>query len=163
MLYEFDGVMPTVHPSCFVADTAAVIGPVTIGEDSSVWHGASVRGDCGPIDIGCRSNVQDNATIHCSTNGHTIIGDDVTVGHNAVVHDCTLENGVLVGMGAVVLDNAVIGEGSTIAAGAVVTKNTIVPPNSLVIGIPGKVVKTLQPGSNLENAREYVAIMRKYK
>ena len=162
MLYEYEGIMPTVGERCFIADSAAVIGPVTLAEDCSVWFGASLRGDCGPIEIGARSNVQDNATVHNSTDGVTKIGADVSIGHNAVVHNAVIEDGVLIGMGAVVLDNAVVGEGSTVAAGAVVTKGTIIPPNSLVIGVPAKVVRTMQPGSNIANSRNYVKIKDNY-
>jgi carbonic anhydrase/acetyltransferase-like protein (isoleucine patch superfamily) len=139
-----------------VADNAAVIGSVTMGDDSSVWFGAAVRGDSDSIAIGCRTNIQDNATIHNDEGQPVVIGNDVSIGHNAVIHGATLDDGVLVGMGAVVLDGAVIGQGSLIAAGAVVTKGSIIPPNSLVMGTPGKVVRTLEPGANLANARIYV-------
>ncbi|MCD7749217.1 MAG: gamma carbonic anhydrase family protein [Oscillospiraceae bacterium] len=162
MQLSYNGKNPAIGRGCFVAETAAVIGDVTIGEDSSVWYGAAVRGDYEPITIGCRTNIQDNATIHNDMGNPVVIGDDVSVGHNAVVHGATLENGVLVGMGAVVLDKAVVGEGSLIAAGAVVTKGTVIPPNSLVIGIPAKVVKTLSPGTNLQNAANYVSRTKQY-
>ena len=138
MILTYRGHTPDIGPGCFLAESADVIGDVTIGADSSVWFGAAIRGDYEPIAIGCRTNVQDNVTIHCDETHPTVIGDDVSIGHNAVVHGATLENRVLVGMGAVVLDGAVIGEGSIVGAGAVVTKNTVVPPGSLVLGTPGR-------------------------
>ena len=159
MILTFKGVRPQIGPDCYVAESAAVIGDVTIGADSSVWFGASVRGDYMPITIGSRTNVQDNATIHCDESHPTVIGNDVSIGHNAVVHGATLEDKVLVGMGAVVLDGAVIGAGSIVGAGAVVTKNTVVPPGSLVLGTPGKIVKSgveAYAQSNLQNAKNYV-------
>ena len=153
---------PALGERCFLADNAAVIGAVTLGDDSSVWFGAVIRGDSEPITIGKRSNIQDNVTIHNDAGGPVVIGDDVSIGHNAVVHGAVIENGVLVGMGAIVLDHAVIGEGSIVAAGAVVTKGTVVPPNSLVMGVPAKVVRTIEPGSNLENAAIYVERKNRY-
>ena len=159
MILTFKGVRPQIGPDCYLAESAAVIGDVTVGADRSVWFGASIRGDYEPIVIGSRSNVQDNATIHCDESHPTVIGNDVSIGHNAVVHGATLEDKVLVGMGAVVLDGAVIGAGSIVGAGAVVTKNTVVPPGSLVLGTPGKIVKSgveAYAQSNLENAGRYV-------
>jgi carbonic anhydrase/acetyltransferase-like protein (isoleucine patch superfamily) len=132
--------------NCFVAENAAVIGQVTMGADCSVWFGAAIRGDSETITIGSRTNIQDNATIHNNEGHPVVIGDDVSIGHNAVVHGARLDDGVLVGMGAVVLDDAQIGRDSLIAAGAVVTKGSIIPPNSLVMGTPGKVVRTLESG-----------------
>jgi carbonic anhydrase/acetyltransferase-like protein (isoleucine patch superfamily) len=156
MLLAYKNKYPQLGDKCFVAENAAVIGQVTMGEDCSVWFGAAIRGDSETITIGCRTNIQDNATIHNNEGHPVVIGDDVSIGHNAVVHGATLGDGVLVGMGAVVLDDAVIGQDSLIAAGAVVTKGSIIPPNSLVMGTPGKIVRTLAPGVNRENARTYV-------
>ena len=159
MILTYKGVRPALGAGSFVAGNAAVIGNVTVGAESSVWFGAAVRGDYEPITIGSRTNVQDNATIHCDAGHPTVIGDDVSIGHNAVVHGATLEDRVLVGMGAVVLDGAVIGAGSIIGAGAVVTKGTVVPPGSLVLGTPGKIVKSgveAYAESNLKNAQNYV-------
>lgn len=150
MIRNFKDKNPVLGERCFVAENAAVIGEVTMGDDCSVWYGASVRGDFDAITIGSRTNIQDNVTIHNDFDRPVHIGDDVSIGHNAVVHSATIENGVLIGMGAVVLDFAVVGEGSIVGAGSVVTKGTIIPPNSLVMGIPGKVVpsfssRTSQP------------------
>jgi carbonic anhydrase/acetyltransferase-like protein (isoleucine patch superfamily) len=156
MLIAYKNKRPVLGEGCFVAENAAVIGNVTMGQDCSVWFGAAVRGDSETITIGQRTNIQDNATIHNNEGHPVVIGNDVSIGHNAVVHGATLEDGVLVGMGAVVLDDAVVGKDSLIAAGAVVTKGSVIPPNSLVMGTPGKVVRTLAPGVNLDNARTYV-------
>ncbi len=162
MLLDYEGQGPKLGERCFVAENAAVIGNVTMGDDCSVWFGASIRADFEPIAIGSRTNIQDNATIHNDLGNPVTIGDDVSIGHNAVVHGATLENGALVGMGAVVLDNAVIGEGSIVGAGAVVTKGTVIPPNSLVMGVPAKVIRTLAPGSNMENAANYLTRKDRY-
>lgn len=163
MLMNYKDKTPHAGERCYIAGSASVVGEVTLGDDCSVWFGAALRGDSGHIEIGPRSNVQDNATVHCSVGGAVRIGSDVSIGHNAVVHGAVLEDGVLVGMGAVVLDGAVIGEGSIIGAGAIVTKGTVVPPNSLVIGVPGRVIRALPAGSNLENAREYVIRKEEYR
>jgi carbonic anhydrase/acetyltransferase-like protein (isoleucine patch superfamily) len=144
----------------FIAPTATVIGAVSLGEGASVWYGASVRADLAPIVIGARSNVQDNASIHVDPGLPAIIGDDVTIGHNAVVHGATVGDGCLIGMGSIVLNRAVIGAGSLIAAGTVVREGMQVPPGSLVAGVPGKVLKTLSPAQQAhirENAGVYIA------
>ena len=156
MLLRYKDKTPLIGSSCFVAKNAAVIGDVALDDDCSVWFGASVRGDSACITVGARTNIQDNATVHCSDGAPTVIGADVSIGHNAVVHSAEVGDGCLIGMGAVVLDGAVIGAGSIVGAGAVVTKGTVVPPCSLVMGIPGKVVRAVEPGVNLENAAEYV-------
>ena len=156
MLMNYEDKRPALGKGCFVAETAAVVGEVTMGEDCSVWFGASVRADFEAITIGDRTNIQDNATIHNDFDRPVYIGSDVSIGHNAVVHSARIENGVLIGMGAVVLDFAVVGEGSIVGAGSVVTKGTVIPPNSLVMGVPGKVVRALEPGANISNAKNYV-------
>lgn len=134
---------PTLHPTCFVATSADVIGRVTLHEESSVWYHATLRGDIHEIVIGPRSNVQDNAVIHLADDYGCYIGELVTVGHSAILHACTVKDEVLIGMGAIVLDGSVIGERSIIGAGALVTGGTIIPPGSLVLGSPAKVVRTL--------------------
>ena len=165
MIVKYNGRVPQIDKTAFVADNATLIGDVDLAPDSSVWFGAVLRGDNEPIRVGRGSNIQDNATLH-SDPGHPLtVGQDVTVGHNAVVHGCTLGDGVLVGMGAVVLDDAVIGEYSIVGAGAVVTSGTVVPPYSLVLGLPAKVVKTDRLGqkqTNLANAEGYVARKNAY-
>ncbi len=146
MLDEFQGISPVIGPDVYIAPTASVIGDVTIGEGSSVWHGASVRGDCWTITIGRYSNVQDGCVCHCTTGGpELVVGDNVTIGHGAIIHSCTIEDGALIGMGAVILDGARIGKGSIIAANAVVLEGTVIPPGSLVAGVPGKIRKQVDP------------------
>lgn len=140
---SFDGKFPEIHPSAFIAASADIIGRVTLHEESSVWYHATLRGDLNEIVIGPRSNVQDNVVIHLADDFGCHVGELVTVGHSAILHACTVKNEVLVGMGAIILDGAVIGERSIIGAGALVTGGTIIPPGSLVLGSPGKVVRTL--------------------
>jgi carbonic anhydrase/acetyltransferase-like protein (isoleucine patch superfamily) len=140
LIEEFQGMSPDIGRSVYIAPTASVIGDVTIGDGSSVWHGAVVRGDCWTITIGRYSNIQDACVCHCTTGGpELVVGDNVTVGHGAILHSCTVEDGSLIGMGAVILDGARIGKGSIIAANAVVLNGTDIPPGSLVAGVPGKV------------------------
>lgn len=145
----------------WIHDSAVVIGDVSLGDDVSVWLTAVIRGDVERIVIGARSNVQDGAVIHADPGTPTIVGEDCVIGHRAVVHGTILEDGVLVGMGAVLLNNVRVGRGSIIAAGAVVTEGTQVPSGSLVMGVPGKVVRLLsaaQQEETLENAARYVAL-----
>lgn len=132
LIRTLNGHTPRFGKDCFLAETAVVIGDVVMGDGCSAWYGAVVRGDVNGIRIGHRVNIQDNATLHCTYKkcGLTI-GDDVSIGHNAVVHGCTVESKVLIGMGAIVMDQAVIGTGSVIAAGAVVTQGTVVKPAPL--------------------------------
>ncbi len=148
MLYKFEGQYPKIHEKAYAFNAATVIGKVEMKEYSSVWPNVSVRGDVNRIEIGRYSNIQDNSVLHVADNYACIIGDYVTVGHCALLHACTVEDHVLIGMHSTVLDGAVIGTGSIVAAGAVVTKGTIVPPHSLVAGIPAKVIKKLDE-SNL--------------
>lgn len=139
----FQEIWPEISASAFVAASADVIGRVTLGEESSVWYNATLRGDINEITIGPRSNVQDNAVIHLADDYGCHVGELVTVGHSAILHACTVESEVLVGMGSCVLDGAVIGPRSIIGANALVTGGTVIPEGSLVLGSPAKVVKTL--------------------
>jgi carbonic anhydrase/acetyltransferase-like protein (isoleucine patch superfamily) len=155
-----------LHPSVFVADNATIRGNVTLDEDASVWFGAVLRGDVDAIAIGKRSNIQDLAVVHCDPGFPCTIGDEVTVGHSAVVHGATIASRVLIGIRAVVLNGATIGEGSIIGAGAVVTEGAVIPPNSLVVGVPGKVLRETseeQRSHIVRNALNYVESGRKYK
>jgi carbonic anhydrase/acetyltransferase-like protein (isoleucine patch superfamily) len=146
MLRPYRSVRPTVHASAFVDSSAQVIGDVHIGPESSVWMNVVIRGDHNYIRIGARSNVQDLTLVHIMRDTHpTIIGDDVTIGHSAVVHGCTIENRCLIGMGAILLNGCVIGTGSIVAAGALVPEGMIVPPGSMVMGMPAKIRRQLTP------------------
>ena len=144
MLRPYRGLLPRVHPTAFIDDSAQVIGDVEIGEHSSVWMCVVIRGDVNRIRIGRRSNVQDGTIVHVMKDTHpTTIGDDVTIGHAAVVHGCAIEDRCLIGMGAILLNGVVVGGGSIIAAGTLLPEGTHVPPRSLVMGSPGKVRRTL--------------------
>lgn len=161
------GQTPRIHPSAFIADSATIIGDVEIGENASIWYGAVLRGDINRIVIGPGSNVQDGCILHLADDYPCLIGSLVTCGHAAILHACTVEDEVLVGMRATVLDGAVIGRRSIIGAGALVTGKTIIPPGSLVLGSPAKVVRTLSPEEQegiqqwahkyVEGSRHYLA------
>lgn len=140
-LYSFKGRSPRVHPTAFVAPTAVLIGDVTLHAGSSVWFGTVLRGDMDRIEIGARSNVQDNSTIHTDEGEPTIVGTDVTIGHDALVHSSVIENNVLIGQASVLVGGCVVGTGTIIGAGAVVPAKMTVPPRSLVVGVPAKVVR----------------------
>jgi carbonic anhydrase/acetyltransferase-like protein (isoleucine patch superfamily) len=159
-------VRPRVHGTAYVDDSAQVIGDVEIGEASSVWMNAVVRGDVHWIRIGARSNVQDGTVVHVMNGTHpTTIGDDVTIGHAAIVHGCTVESRVLIGMGAILLNGAHIGEDSIVAAGTLVPEEARVPPRSLVMGSPGRVKRALSDGevaSILQFSERYVEYRRDY-
>ena len=144
MIRPFKGIHPTIPATAYVDPSAQIIGDVTLGEHSSVWPNAVLRGDVNSIRIGARSNIQDCAVLHGMRHLYpVIVGDGCTIGHNATVHGCVLEDDVLIGIGAIVLNNARIGAGSIIAAGALVPEQTIIPPRSLVAGVPGKIRRTL--------------------
>jgi gamma-carbonic anhydrase len=156
---------PSVHETAFIAAGAVVLGAVELASESSVWYGAVLRGDIHRIVVGEQSNVQDGCVLHVSDDYACVLGARVTVGHRAVVHACTVDDEVLVGMGAILLDGAVIGARSIIAAGALVTKGMVVPEGSLVIGSPARVVRPLSLEEQAANARlalKYVEISRRY-
>ena len=146
MLLPYKGIMPRIYPSVFIEESAKVIGDVEIGEFSSIWFNAVVRGDVNYIRIGERTNVQDNSTLHVTKDLYPlIIGSDITIGHNVTLHGCIVKDRCLIGMGAIVLDNAEIGSDSIVGAGALVKEGMKVPPGSLVVGVPGKVVRQTTP------------------
>ncbi|ADE55832.1 gamma carbonic anhydrase family protein [Coraliomargarita akajimensis] len=157
---------PEVHDSAYVAKGAIVIGACTLGKNSSIWHGAVLRGDINTIEVGEGSNVQDGTMVHLADNYGVKIGNYVTIGHAAMIHACEIGDECLIGMSATILDGAVIGEQSIVGAGALVTKGTIVPPGSLVLGSPAKVVKQLSPEQRAELkswADKYVKVSRGHK
>ncbi len=156
---------PTLGQGVFVAPGAVVIGDVTLGDCSSVWYNAVLRGDINRIEVGHHTNIQDNVVVHLADEIPCLIGSYVTVGHSAVVHACTVEEGVLVGMGAIVLDGASIGAYSLIGAGALVTQGRRIPPGSLVLGSPAKVVRALSREERerlRESAEKYAEAARYY-
>lgn len=157
---------PTIHSSAFVVPGATVVGDVILEEESSVWFGAVLRGDINRIIIGPRSNVQDNAVIHLDTNYPTTVGELVTIGHTAIVHACTIDDEVLVGMGSVILDDVEIGARSIIGAKALVTMGTKIPPGSLVLGSPAKIRRQLTLDEQRDIARwawSYVESAKRYR
>jgi len=160
LIRTLNGITPALGEGCFLAETAVVIGDVVMGDRCSVWYNAVVRGDVNSIRIGHRVNVQDGAVLHCTYQRTTLtIGNDVSIGHNAIVHGCTVHDKVLIGMGAIVMDRAVIGEGSVIAAGAVVLEGTVVPPGSLMAGVPARRIREV--GADL-SVNEIERIARNY-
>jgi len=167
IIEPYKGKTPRLAPDVFVARGAVVIGDVTIGEGSSIWYNTVVRGDVGSVTIGKNTNIQDLCMLHMTTDvSDLIIGDEVTVGHRVVLHGCTIHDRCLIGMGAVILDNAVIGEGSVVGSGAVVTEKAVIPPNSLVVGMPAKVKKTLAEGESSPSSRiasHYLELAREHK
>ncbi|GAC1651708.1 MAG: gamma carbonic anhydrase family protein [Vulcanimicrobiaceae bacterium] len=165
MFIEYRGKKPKVHPSAFVAPSAVLIGDVEVGEESSIWFGTVIRGDNGPIRIGARTSIQDNSVVHVSETGQTIIGDDVTVGHCAVMEDCNVGNFAVIGSNAVLLNGSVIGERALIGAGSVVGERAQIPPSVVAAGSPATVKKPLE-GEALHwieiAAKEYVDLSRRY-
>jgi carbonic anhydrase/acetyltransferase-like protein (isoleucine patch superfamily) len=155
MLRPHKGRHPRVHPTAFVDPSAQVIGDVEIGESSGVWMNAVLRGDVHQIRMGARSNVQDGTIVHVMTGTHpTTIGDEVTIGHGAIVHGCTLGSRILVGMGAILLNGVVVGDDSIVAAGSLLPEGMAVPPRSLVMGSPGQIRRTLAE-DEVTSIREY--------
>lgn len=146
MIIEFKGMRPDIDKAAYIAENATISGDVTLGENSSVWFNAVMRAEVAPITIGALSNVQDHVMLHADYDCPVTIGERVSIGHSAIVHGATIEDRVIVGMGAIVMNGAVIGEGSIIAAGALVKEGMVVPPYSLVAGVPGVVKKTFEPG-----------------
>jgi carbonic anhydrase/acetyltransferase-like protein (isoleucine patch superfamily) len=166
MIRTFQGIRPTIPTSCFIEETAVVIGDVVMGEDCSAWFHAVIRGDVHYIRIGHRTNIQDLCMLHVTHDtAPLVIGDDVTIGHHVVLHGCTIKDRVLVGMGAIIMDGAVIGEDSVVGADALVTEDTIVPPKSVIIGSPARVrrpVKDDELAWIRESAQNYVRYARQY-
>lgn len=166
MVRPYRGRWPDIHPTAFVDQSAQVIGDVGLGETSSVWMNVVVRGDVHRIRIGNRTNIQDGTVVHVMRDTHpTTIGDEVTIGHGALIHGCTIEPRCLIGMGAIILNGAVIGSDSIVAAGTLITEGFVVPPRSLVMGSPGKVRRSLtteEVASILDYAERYVAYRLDY-
>jgi carbonic anhydrase/acetyltransferase-like protein (isoleucine patch superfamily) len=167
MLRSFKEFSPKVHPSAYVDELAAVIGEVEIAEGASVWPGAVLRGDMGPIKIGRNSSVQDNCVCHATRGlSITVIGENVSVGHGAILHGCKVSDNCVIGMNSVVMDNAEVGEWSIVAAGAVITQGKKFPPKSVIAGVPAKVLKEAGEATMNYikwNGEEYKEIVEYYK
>lgn len=163
---SYDGKHPRLGERVFVAENAALIGDVEVGDDCSIWYATTIRGDVNAIRIGARTNVQDNCTIHVThLDWPTTIAENVTIGHGAIVHGCTVERGALIGMGSRVLDGAVVGESALVGAGALVPEGMQVPPRTLVVGVPARVKRALTPDelAHLEQSwKNYVEYKNKY-
>ncbi len=146
LVKDVKGIHPTIGKDCYLAENCTIVGDVEMGDECSVWFGAVVRGDVNSIKMGNKVNIQDNAVIHCTYEKHpTVLGNNVSVGHNAIVHGCTLHDNVLVGMGAIVMDQVVVESNSIIAAGAVVLEGTHIESGSIYAGVPAKKVKDITP------------------
>ncbi len=143
MIYSYNGKTPKIADSAFIADYVTITGDVAIGEESSIWFQTTIRGDVSTTVIGNRVNVQDNSVLHQSSNSSLTIEDNVTIGHQCIIHGCTIRKGALIGMGSTILDNAEIGEGAFVGAGSLVPPGKKIPPNTLVVGRPAKVVREL--------------------
>lgn len=166
MILTFEGHVPDVDVSAFVAPNATLIGAVTLAPQSSVFYGSVLRADRDSITVGERSNLQDNVTVHGDPGSPVVIGTGVSVGHGAVIHGCTIEDDCLIGMGATVLNRAVIGRESLVAAGSVVLEDTVIPPRSLVAGVPAKVRRQLtddEVEGLRRNANTYVELARAHR
>jgi carbonic anhydrase/acetyltransferase-like protein (isoleucine patch superfamily) len=163
------GLLPTrldIDPSAFVAPNAVLVGQVTLGAEASIWYGCVIRGDIEPIVIGPRTNVQDGTVVHVDEECPTLIGADVTIGHRCVIHGATLEDGCLIGMGAVVLSGARVGAGALVAAGALVREGFVVPPGALCVGVPAVIARRLDDAAFeriRQNKDHYVACARAYR
>jgi carbonic anhydrase/acetyltransferase-like protein (isoleucine patch superfamily) len=166
MIKQFGTKSPQLGRDVYISESAAVIGEVTLGSEVNIWFGAVLRGDMHYIKVGRRSNIQDNAVVHVTTAvSPTTIGNNVTVGHGAIIHGCTIEDNCMIGMGAVVMDDAVVGEGSLIGAGALVPPNMKIPPKSLVVGMPGKIVREVSEVEYqmiIDRPQEYIDLAAQY-
>lgn len=165
MIHNFENIKPNISEESFVAQSSDIIGNVILKEDSSIWFGAVLRGDCDKIIVGKGSNIQDNCTVHSDKDEPTEIGDYVTIGHNAIIHGCKIGNNSLVGMGAIVLNGAEIGENTIIGAGSLVTQGKKIPSGVLCLGSPAKVIRELtveEINSIKESAEHYIHCSKSY-
>ncbi len=166
MIRSFQGKKPVLGKDVFIAENAVLIGEVILSDRANIWYGAVLRGDEGSIEIGEESNVQDNATIHTGKDFPVKVGKGVTVGHNAIVHGCTVGDDTMIGMGACVLNGAVIGKGCIVGAGALVKEGQVIPDYSLCVGVPAKIVRTLDEDAVKgvrDNAQMYVHLAEEYR
>ncbi|RFU68755.1 gamma carbonic anhydrase family protein [Peribacillus saganii] len=166
MIYPFKDIKPEIAPSCYIADNAVITGDVTISDESGIWFNTVIRGDVAPTIIGRKVNIQDNCVLHQSPNNPLIIEDEVSVGHQVVLHSCKIKKGALIGMGSIILDQAEIGEGAFIGAGSLVPQGKIIPPNTLAFGRPAKVIRPLteEDKKDMERiTREYAEKAQYYK
>ena len=166
MIYTFNGKTPKIAESAFIADYVTITGDVSVGEESSIWFSTTIRGDLTPITIGNRVNIQDNSVLHQNAKDPLILEDNVTVGHQCILHSCIVREGALIGMGSTILDRAEIGEGALIGAGSLVPPGKVIPPNTLAMGRPAKVVRELTEEDKkgiLNGVNDYVKKGQEYK
>lgn len=172
MIRPFNNMHPSIAVDAYISETAVIIGDVVIGSKSSVWYNVVIRGDVNSIRIGCRTNIQDLSILHVTGNkgegrsgSPLIIGDNVTIGHNATLHGCTVENNAFIGMNALVMDRVVIGDGAMVAAGSLVTEETVIAPGTLWMGSPAKFNRSLSPEEktkSIERVAAYVSLSQRY-
>lgn len=165
MILDFNGIKPRVDESCYISDSVDIIGDATIEKDSNIWFGTKVRADMNKIVIGQNTNIQENSVIHVDLSSPTIIGDNVTIGHGAIIHGCNIENNVLVGMGSIILNDAKIAKNTIIGAGSLITQGKVFPEGVLILGNPAKVIRSLTEDeikSIKRSADTYVALSKKY-
>lgn len=164
MNIKYEGSEPLIEKESYIGEGCKIIGNVTIKKNVNIWFNTVIRGDINSVFIDENTNIQENSSIHVSDDAKTVIGKNVTIGHNAIIHGCTIEDNCLIGMGSTILDKAVIGEGSIVGANALVTRGKIIPKNSLVLGSPAKVVKEIDVAEdNITHAKEYAKLSKKYK
>ena len=167
MIKPFKKKFPIIPDSCYLSESVDIIGDVTLEEEVNIWFGTVIRADMNYIKIGKRTNIQDNCTVHVTTDiAPTIIGNGVTIGHNAVIHGCKIEDNCLIGMGSIIMDKAIIGEGSFIGAGAVIPPKMEIPSRSLVVGLPAKIIRPVNDteyAEILDRAQHYIDFASEYK
>ncbi|UIZ92196.1 gamma carbonic anhydrase family protein [Corynebacterium sp. CNCTC7651] len=166
MIYAFEGKTPQIDPTAYVAPGATIIGDVVLGPEVNIWPGAVLRGDVGRIIVGARSNIQDGSVVHVDTGGETVLGEDVTVGHMAMLHSCVIEDACLIGMSSTVLSRSRVGEGSIIAGGALVREGQEIPAFSLAAGVPAEVKRELEESTRearVKHAAHYVALAARHR
>ncbi len=166
MIRSYKGKEPKIAETAFLAENCVIIGEVELRDKANIWYGAVLRGDEGSIEVGENTNIQDNATVHTAKEFPVVLGKNITVGHNAVVHGCTVGDGTMIGMGAVVLNGAKIGKGCLIAAGALVKEGAQIPDYSLCVGVPAKVIRQIDENAQqgiLDNAAMYVHLAEEYQ
>ena len=165
LIKEYEGHKPNLHPTVRVAENATIVGKATLAEDVNVWYSAVIRADGAEIVIGARTNIQDAAVLHCDSGSPVHVGKNVVIGHGAIVHSCTVGDNSLIGMHATILNHAVVGKNCIIGAGALVPEGMVIPDNSVAVGVPARVIKTIrddQLAHNIENAKAYVEMGRQH-
>lgn len=165
MIKEFQGVKPVIHKTCYISESVDIIGNVVIKDNANIWFGTRIRGDMNSVVIGKNTNIQENSVVHVDSHCGTYIGDDVTIGHGAIIHGCTIHNNVLIGMGSIVLNEAIIGKNTIIGAGSLIPQGKEIPEGVLCLGSPAKVIRNLTKEEIMKiktSADNYVNLSKKY-